>query len=143
VALEGHAEQVEDLALVPVRDAPYPLDARHARLLARQVHLQHEGVVVGVRIEVVDDLEARRRLLRIVDRRLAHEVVEGQRRLGLRERRDVGDRVGPHDHPRVERLRLERQERVAEARHKRLVDLLRRHLMASGAIWAPARLPSV
>ena len=55
--------------------------------------LRTNTCVVRVGEEVVDDLDARRRLLRVVDRGEAHQVVEGELGVGLAEGGDLGDRL--------------------------------------------------
>src|SRR5436309_9019131 len=57
VALEDDAEEVEDLALLPVGVAPQAGHRGDDRIVARRVDLEREEVAVRVRVEVVDDLD--------------------------------------------------------------------------------------
>ena len=147
MAGEDDAEHVVGLALVPVGDAPDALDA-WARAASSRGRCTFSTKRVAVRVgeEVVDDLHARRRLLRVVDRGEAHQVVEGEVGVGLAEGGDLGDRVRRPPPP-----------RAAAASASKAVILLAEALRpaargcaaasiptscASGAIDAPARLPS-
>src|SRR6185503_3368483 len=44
MVLEGHAQEVEHLALLPVGGAPHVRDRRNDRVVAARVHLEHEVV---------------------------------------------------------------------------------------------------
>src|SRR5262249_34245108 len=85
VILELHPEHVPRLALEPVGDGPEHDSARDAGVVLVHAHLQPEPMVVGDRVKMVDDLEARAVLaageLQIVDGRQVHEDVEGQGRV--------------------------------------------------------------
>src|SRR5206468_10571701 len=56
--LEAHAEHAPHLTLEPVRDRPQRNRGRHRRVVLVQAHLQPQTVVVGERVEVIDDLVA-------------------------------------------------------------------------------------
>src|SRR5437667_11499912 len=79
VALEGHTEEVEDLALLPVGVAPQAGERGDDRIVARRVDLEREEVAVRVRVEVVDDLD--HASLRVVDAGEVGEAVELEPRL--------------------------------------------------------------
>ena len=149
VAGERDAEEVPGLALVPVGDAPRLLDGGHRRALPRHLHLQGEGVEVRVGVEVVDHLHPRRRLLRVVDRGEAHEVVEGEGGVGLAEGRDLGDGVRRHHREGRRGLEARARDLLPELRDQRLVDGLGVHgYFVTGrseapSSRAPARLPTV
>src|SRR5882762_10596960 len=55
--LEGHAQEVEDLPLLPLGVAPDARDARHDGSVAGRVHLEGEEVAVAIGVEMVDDLD--------------------------------------------------------------------------------------
>ena len=62
VIAEGHAEEIEDFALHPIRRRP---DARHAldaALLIRR-HLQTHALVRADRVEIIDHIEGRFRTI--------------------------------------------------------------------------------
>src|SRR5437870_1671996 len=83
VALEDYAEEVEDLALLPVGVAPQPGNRGDNRIVARRVDLQGEEMAVRVGVEVVDQLD--HVPLRIVDAGEVGEAVELEPRLALQE----------------------------------------------------------
>src|SRR5882757_7177618 len=59
VAVEDDAVHVPGLALEPVRTRPQRDHARQLRIALLERHLDAYAVVLGERVEVVDDLEAR------------------------------------------------------------------------------------
>ena len=74
MAVEGDAEHVPDLALVPVGGGPDIDDAGQRRLVAGERHLDADVVVTFVGKKVVDDREVARRLTFTVG---AHTLVDG------------------------------------------------------------------
>ncbi len=135
-----HAEQVVDLAFVPVGGAPDVADGGHfghlARLVvlpARQHHLEHEADFVRHAPEVIDDLQVRlprdlRRLLRVrlevVDDREIAEHVEPQFRLGLEMTADFDETFGRDFDPRIERFEVAAGDLVAEPGFETVEELL-------------------
>src|SRR2546428_7241490 len=81
--LEGHAQEVEALALLPLGVAPDARDARHDGGVAGRGHLEREEVAVPVGVEMVDDLD--HASLGIVDAREVGEAVELEAGLTLPE----------------------------------------------------------
>src|SRR5947199_10649585 len=71
--LEGHAQEIEDLALLPLGVAPDARDARHDGGVPQRVHLEGEEVALPVGVEMVDDLD--HAPLGIVDAREVGEAV--------------------------------------------------------------------
>src|SRR5919201_3668700 len=58
MVLEAHPEHVPHLALEPVRDRPEGDGGRNGGVILIDSHLQTEAMIVGKRVEVVDELEA-------------------------------------------------------------------------------------
>src|SRR2546428_5032031 len=115
VALEDDAEEVEDLALLPVGVAPQAGERGDDRIVARRVDLEREEVAVRVRVEVVDDLD--HASLRVVDAGEVGEAVELEPRLGLQEAAHLDDLRGRDRRAQVVATRAgEVADRVAEAR---------------------------
>src|SRR5262245_57598726 len=128
VALEGDAEQVEDLPLLPVGVAPDLAHRRHHRVVARRVGFEDEPVAMRVREEMIDDLDDVP--FRVVHPRLVREAVEAQRRIVAQEARDLGDLGGRHHYARVVARAGQLADGVAEAGAQLRVDagrVLRRH----------------
>jgi predicted Zn-dependent protease with MMP-like domain len=55
--LENNPEKIENLALEPVRGLPDIFDGRHVGIVAGKIHFQDDRVLMGVGIQVVDDLD--------------------------------------------------------------------------------------
>src|SRR5512145_1823877 len=56
VSREVHAEEVVDLALLPLRVRPHAGQALHDGVLACGIDLQDEAVPVRIRVQMIDDL---------------------------------------------------------------------------------------
>src|SRR5262245_9265688 len=76
MALEGDAEKVVDLTLLPIGCLPNAFDARHDGIVARQVDLEDDPMTVTERKEMIDDLD--RSPCLVIDPRLVGEALEGE-----------------------------------------------------------------
>src|SRR5262245_32425449 len=92
MSCEAHAQEIEALALLPVRVRPDGGHGRHDGIVTQRVHLEHDPVAMTVREQVVDHLDVSR--LRIVDAREVGEAVESHPRIVAQEERHLGDALG-------------------------------------------------
>src|SRR6267143_3073578 len=126
VAAEPQAEHVPHLALEPVRDGPEADGARHDRIVLLHARLDPHAVVVGHRVEVVDDLEARPVLApgipQVVHRGEVHEHVEGERRLVATAGEYPREGLARHDRGRVAPVVVRLDDVGTDARADRVQD---------------------
>src|SRR5258708_25840100 len=134
MAVEGHAEQVENFALHPVRGFPDLLDGCDRRIVARQLHLEHAAVAMAIRVEMIDDLDA----ILVIDAGLVAEAVHCGFRIVAEKMRDFDNRAGLDNRERVGFLIADFENFVGTALLDALVYLKRLPLMLDAPGGAPS-----
>src|SRR5258708_25185786 len=135
MALEGHAEQVENFALHPVRGFPDLLDGCDRRIVARQLHLEHAAVAMAIRVEMIDDLDA----ILVVDAGLVAEAIHCGFRIVAEKTRDFDNRAGLDNREWVGLFFTNFENFVRKALLDALVCFKRLHLRPESPGAAPSR----
>src|SRR5713226_8863880 len=135
MAVEGHAEQVENFALHPVGRLPDLLDGCDRWIVARQLHFEHAAVAMAIRVEMVDDLDA----ILVVDAGLVAEAVHCGFRFIAEKTRDFDNRAGLDNRERVGFLIADFENFVWKALLDALVYVKRLHLTLEAPGAAPSR----
>src|ERR1039457_5078139 len=122
---EVDPQQVEYFALHPVGRLPHALKRRHARVVARQLHLQHRAVAMRVREQVIDHLDP----VLVIDAALVGQAVHRELGILIRETADFDDRSGVNHREWIRLLLGYFQHPIAEPALDPLEYLERLHLL--------------